>query len=108
MKLFLALIGPAVMIGMAVPAHADSNDDQFLATLQAAGITYSDAGRAVKAGKAVCRMVGQGTQLVDIVKTVQNLNPKLRSDNAARFTAIAANAYCPTALGTGPPPNNGG
>jgi hypothetical protein len=104
----MALIGPAVVVGMAVPAHADSNDDQFLATLDAAGITYSDPGRAITAGKAVCRLAGRGTQLVDIVKNVQNLNPKLQGDNAARFTAIAVNSYCPAALGTGTVPANGG
>lgn len=108
MRFSAALIGFAVMLGMAAPAHADGADDQFLATLQAAGLTYSDPGRVVAAGKAVCTMAGQGTPLADIVASVQKLNPKLQGDNAARFTAIAANIYCPDALGTGPAPANGG
>jgi hypothetical protein len=37
--------------------------------------------------------------MADVVKDVQNLNPGLHWDNAARFTAIAANVYCPQALG---------
>jgi len=106
------LIGPAVVLGIAigpaVPARADGNDDRFLATLQAAGITYSDPGRAIAAGKEVCRMAGRGTQLADIVQNVQKLNPRLQADNAARFTAIAANVYCPSALGPGAPAPNGG
>jgi len=35
---------------------------------------------------------------VDVVKDIQAQNSGLRGDNAARFTAIAANVYCPSAL----------
>ncbi len=107
MRFSAALIGLAAMLGMAAPARADGADDQFLATLQAAGLTYSDPGRVVAAGKAVCTMAGQGTQLAAIVHSVEKLNPRLQGDNAARFTAIAANIYCPDALGAGPAPLNG-
>ena len=99
MKLLLTLMSLAAIIGMAAPAQADGDDDAFLASLQAAGITYPDPNRAIAAGKWVCKMVDEGTQMVDVVKTVQNLNPKLQGDNAAKFTAIAANVYCPQALG---------
>ncbi|BBZ48482.1 hypothetical protein MHEI_01990 [Mycobacterium heidelbergense] len=94
----MTLISLAALLGMAVPARADSNDDAFLASLQAAGITYPDAGRVITAGKWVCQAVGQGTQMADVVKTIQAQNSGLHGDNAARFTAIAANVYCPTAL----------
>lgn len=98
MKPLLALTSLAAMIGMAAPAYADSNDDAFLASLQAAGITYPDPGRVIAVGKWVCQAVGQGTQLVDVVKTIQTQNSRLQGDNAARFTAIAASVYCPNAL----------
>jgi len=39
LKLLLALPVVGAGIGVAAPALADSNDDTFLATLQAAGIT---------------------------------------------------------------------
>ena len=94
----LALTSLAAAIGMAVPAHADGNDDAFLASLQAAGITFPDPGRAIAAGKWVCQAAGQGTPMADVVKAVQAQNSKLREDNAAKFTAIAANVYCPNAL----------
>jgi Protein of unknown function (DUF732) len=96
--LLLTLTSLAATIGLAVPARADSNDDEFLASLQAAGITYPDPGRVIAAGKWVCQAVGQGTQMVDVVKAVQAQNSGLHGDNAARFTAIAANVYCPQAL----------
>ncbi len=94
----MILTGLAAVIGMAVPAHADSTDDAFLASVHAAGITYSDPDRAITAGRTVCKLADQGKQLADVVKTLQILNPGLRDDNAAKFTAIAANVYCPQAL----------
>jgi hypothetical protein len=97
-KLLLTLTSLAAMIGMAVPAYADSNDDTFLATLHAAGISYPYPDRAIAAGKWVCNMVHQGNPMVNVVKTIQSENPGLQGDNAARFTAIAANVYCPTTL----------
>ena len=78
--------------------YADSNDDAFLASLQAAGITFPDPGRAIVAGKWVCQTADQGTPMADVVKTIQAQNSRLSGDNAARFTAIAANVYCPNAL----------
>jgi hypothetical protein len=98
MKLLLTLASLAALIGMSAPAYADSVDDTFLATLQAAGITYPDPGRAIAAGKWVCSQVHGGDAMADVVKTVQTENPGLQGDNAARFTAIAANVYCPTTL----------
>jgi hypothetical protein len=97
MKLLFTLVGLAAMIGTAAPAYADGVDDTFLATLHAAGITFPDPERAVAAGKWVCNAV-QGNPMADVVKTIQSENPGLHGDNAARFTAIAANVYCPTTL----------
>ena len=96
--LLLTLTGLAAMVGVAGPARADSTDDAFLASLHAAGITYPDPARAIAAGKWVCQTVGNGTQMVDVVKKIQAQNSGLHGDNAARFTAIAANVYCPQAL----------
>ena len=44
MKLLLPLASFAAVIGMAVPAHADSTDDSFIAALKAAGITVTSYG----------------------------------------------------------------
>ncbi len=110
MKVLLLPAVVAAAVGMAAPACADAGDDAFLASLQAAGITYPDPGRVIAAGKWVCQAAGQGTPMVDIVKTIQSRTAGLHGDNAAKFTAIAANVYCPQALsviatGTG---GNGG
>jgi hypothetical protein len=98
-KLRALLAGLVATIGVAAPAHADGVDDTFLATVKAAGITFQDPGKAIGAARWVCSMAGQGKQMADLVKTIQAQNPGLTGDNAARFTAIAANTYCPEALG---------
>ncbi|CAM4340582.1 hypothetical protein MB901379_01871 [Mycobacterium basiliense] len=103
MKLLLAVIavtGAVLSIGMAVPAHADGIDDEFLVALGKVGITYPDPARAIAAGRWVCQQVSNGTQTIDVVKQVQSFNAGLQGDSAAKFTAIAANAYCPTVLAT--------
>jgi hypothetical protein len=99
MKPLLALLGAAAVIGIAAPAHAYTSDDEFLATVQAAGIHAPDPQRAITAGRWVCQRAGEGAQMADLVKSVQAQNPGLSADNAAKFAAIAANVYCPNALG---------
>jgi hypothetical protein len=102
MKRLLVLLGLAAMIGTAAPASADASDDQFLAALQAAGVTYKDPGKVIAAAKWVCQSVNQGSQMADVVKTVQSENPGLAQENAAKFTALAASAYCPNKLPPAP------
>jgi hypothetical protein len=95
-RFLLTLASLAAMIGMTAPAYADSTDDQFLAALGAADLTYPDPARAIAAGKSVCTMaVDQKTRMVNVVIAIHNSNPRLKWDEAANFTAIAASTYCP-------------
>ncbi|HTX95940.1 MAG TPA: DUF732 domain-containing protein [Mycobacterium sp.] len=98
MKLLLVVASFAAVIGMAAPAHADSTDDSFLASLQAASITYNDPDKAVAAGKWVCDQVNGGTQMPDVVKTLLSKNANLSDEKANKFAAIAASSYCPGAI----------
>ena len=96
MRLLLMLAGFAAMIGMAVPAYADSTDDQFLAALGPAGVNFDDTGKAVAAGKSVCTMANSSNmRMVNVVIAIKNANSGLTFQKAADFTRIAANAYCP-------------
>lgn len=105
MKMLFLLTSLAVSVGLALPAHADANQDQaFLVSLNAAGITYKDPESAIAAGKSVCDMAGAGKSGVDVVKVLQAGNPGLSESNAAKFTAISAGVYCPAQL----PPKDGG
>jgi len=113
MKLLLATGGLAAVIGLALlparPAHADANQDQaFLASLGASGITYKDPASAIAAGKTVCDMANQGKSGIEVVKAIQDGNPGLTQEHAAQFTAIAANVYCPAQLPGVKPAAGGG
>jgi hypothetical protein len=106
MKLLLTLTSFAAIIGTAMPAHADSTDDAFIASLNAAGITYSDPDAAVGAGKWVCDKLNGGTDMSDVVHTLTTKNTSLNPDKASKFAAIAANAYCPDAISTTSAPSS--
>jgi Protein of unknown function (DUF732) len=113
MRLVLLLASVAAVIGTAAPAYADidGNDQAFLVALKQAGLTYQDPDRAIAVGKTVCNLVDGGMTGVEIVKNLQDLNPGFEGDGAAKFTAIAAEAYCPKSLtgeGQGPAPKGGG
>lgn len=88
------------MIGLAVPAHADPADDDatFLAALKNAGINYSNADRAVAAGKSVCDQLANGTKAPDLVKQLTDVNPGFTENGAVKFAGIAATVYCPQQL----------
>ncbi|OBK49591.1 hypothetical protein A5657_21500 [Mycobacterium kubicae] len=101
MRLLPPLAAAIGLIALAGPARADSTDDLFLASLRAAGINFQDPGRAVSAGKYVCALVDQGKKGMEVVNTVQSQNPAVDQEVAAKFTAIAANAYCPKAISGG-------
>jgi hypothetical protein len=100
MRRLSMLLSVATMIAVAAPAHAhaDGNDQSFLVALQRAGLTYQNPDRAVSAGKQVCDLVDGGMTGVDIVKNLEQYNPGFAGNGAAKFTAIAAEAYCPNAL----------
>ncbi|GBE67107.1 hypothetical protein MFM001_35690 [Mycobacterium sp. MFM001] len=111
MRLLPVLAAVAAMVGLAAPAHADPSgvDAQFIAALNKAGITYASADQAVEAGKTACQLLDQGQSDVEVVKRVTDLNPGFTISGAAKFTAIAASAYCPQYVnGGGGNPDGGG
>ena len=122
MKRLLVLLGVAATLGWAVPAHADPDspdpgvDSSFLDALTKAGITYNNGPGAVNAGKTACGLMDQGQAELDVIQHVTEQNPGISTTSAAKFTAIAASAYCPQFLqratdtgdGQQPPPNRVG
>lgn len=98
MRLLLVLTSVAVTIGLAAPAHADDNDQEFLAELRRAGISYEDPDRAIAAAKSVCELVDKGMSGADIVTELRNRNPAFQGIGAAEFTTLAAAHYCPKYL----------
>jgi Protein of unknown function (DUF732) len=112
------LLGIATAVGVAVPAQADPGvDASFLDALTKAGITFSNGPNAVNAGKTACGLMDQGQPELAVIQHVTEQNPGITTTSAAKFTAIAASAYCPQYLqrasdnggdSTVPPPNRVG
>lgn len=101
MRFYSFLAGAVALVGLAVPAHADSDDDAFLAALNKAGITYQNPDRAIKAGQKVCDLANSGTTELDIIRDVHDLNPAFTTAKAALFVQAAASVYCPYRLSAG-------
>ena len=103
MRRLLALLGIAAALGVAAPAHADPTGDakldaNFLDALQRAGVTFNNGASAVNAAKAACAMMNQGQPELGVIHSVTEQNPGISTTSAAKFTAIAASAYCPQHL----------
>ena len=95
----MAVLGVASALGLAVPAHADPGvDASFVDALHKAGITFKDSDSAVNAGKTACDLMDKGNSEVDVIALVMQQNTGISNINAAKFTAIAASAYCPQHL----------
>ena len=104
MRRLAVLLGIGAAVGLAVPAQADPGnadagvDASFLDALTRAGITYTNGPNAINAGKTACGLMKQGQPELDVVQTVAAQNPGITTNSAAKFTAIAASAYCPQFL----------
>jgi hypothetical protein len=98
MRVLPFLASAVALVGTAIPAHADGDDDAFLAALNKAGITYQNPDRAVKAGQKVCDLANSGTSQLDIIRDVHELNPAFTTAKAAVFVQTAASIYCPERL----------
>lgn len=100
MKRLLALVAVIAAINLAAPAYGEpeGDDTAFLAALENAGFTYSSPGQVITSAKAVCGMMSRGETGLQVVHDIKTENPGMTMDGAARFAAIASNAYCPEHL----------
>jgi Protein of unknown function (DUF732) len=103
MRCLLVLLGIAAALVFAAPIRADPTGDprldaNFLDALQRAGVIFSSGTSAVDAAKAACAMMNQGQPEISVIRSVAEQNPAIDSTSAAKFTAIAASAYCPQHL----------
>jgi Protein of unknown function (DUF732) len=104
MRRLMMLFGVAATLGFSVPAHAEPGsadpgvDASFLDALTKAGITFNNGSNAVNAGKTACGLMDHGQPELDVIQHVTEQNPGISTTSAAKFTAIAASAYCPQYL----------
>ena len=96
MKWLVVVLGMASALDGAAPAQADPGvDASFVDALTKAGISFSDPKNAVDAGHTACGLMDQGKSELQVVQLVMQQNSGLSTISAAKFTAIAASAYCP-------------
>ncbi|MBS9536253.1 DUF732 domain-containing protein [Mycobacterium sp. M1] len=107
-KRMLTLFILPISIVAVGPAHGNPDDGRsadvdasFLTALNEAGITYSDPGKSITAGRTMCDYVDQGKSGKALVATLQKHNEELTTERARLFIAIALHAYCPQNLANG-------
>ncbi|MGV0626832.1 DUF732 domain-containing protein [Mycolicibacter minnesotensis] len=100
MRARVALLGAVAAVGFAAPAHAYPSDvdTTFLASLQAAGITYNNADQAIVTAKMVCGYMAEGQPSPAVLDGLKARNPGLTTAHGAQFVGIAAQVYCPDQL----------
>lgn len=98
--LSLLAVGVAPVVGLLGPlapaptAHADANDDAFLAALKAKNINYESSEAAVNSGHLVCHELDAGQSPEQVANDVLN-SSHLDGYHAGYFVGVAVRAYCP-------------
>jgi len=88
----VALVGP---LGAVSTAHADTNDDKFLAALKSEGITdHVSPGHAIEAGHTVCQKLDQGMTPTQVANDVLN-SSNMPAYHAVYFVGASIKEYCP-------------
>ena|ERR1700757_4187951 len=88
------LVAALGFLAAAPIAHADANDDKFVAALIGKGIHFGSPDKAIIAGHEVCDELGNGKQPSQVASTVQS-NSGMDGYHAGFFVGAAIRAYCP-------------
>jgi uncharacterized protein DUF732 len=91
----LSIATAATALPLAATAHADSADDQFLATLHQQGIGFGTTQSAIGVAHNVCDALGQGMEPSDISSNIAGANPGIDRHTALVITVDAAQSHCP-------------
>ncbi|MGO9153583.1 DUF732 domain-containing protein [Mycobacterium sp.] len=87
----VALIGP---LGAVSTAHADSNDNKFLAAMKSEGITdHVSSQHAIEAGHSVCQKLDSGETPTQVANDVLN-SSSMPAYQAGYFVGASIDAYC--------------
>ena len=88
-----ALAGGSV--GAAATAHADANDNKFLAQLKSEGITdHVSPSHAIEAGHMVCQKLDNGMSPTEVAYDVLN-SSVMPAYHSGYFVGASIEAYCP-------------
>lgn len=93
----LITVGAAALVGLAAPAHADTDPDAiFLNAVDQAGIEYTNPQEAVAVGREVCDYLQAGHSPDAAARALRISNRTLSAKNTARFVVFSQTAFCPT------------
>ena len=99
----VAVIGP---LGAVSTAHADTNDNNFLAMMNAQGITdHVSPAHAIEAAHSVCSKLDSGETATAVANDVLN-SSAMPAYHAGFFVGAAIHVYCPQ-YGPQQTPGNG-
>ncbi len=88
----VALIGP---LGAVQTAHADTNDNKFIALLQSEGITdHISPSHAIEAAHSVCSKLDAGETPTAVANDVLN-SSTMPAYHCGYFVGAAIKVYCP-------------
>jgi hypothetical protein len=95
-RLLLAVGAASIGLVAAVPtAHADTTDQNFLASLRAQGISDQlSPAHAIEAGHFVCVKLDNGASPTDVVNDVLN-SSNMPAYHSGFFVGASIDAYCP-------------
>jgi hypothetical protein len=88
----VALLGP---LGAVSTAHADTNDNKFLAEMKTEGITdHISAEHAIEAAHSVCQKLDSGETPTQVANDVLN-SSTMPAYHSGYFVGASISAYCP-------------
>ncbi len=88
----VTLLGP---LGAVSTAHADTNDDKFLAALKSEGITdHVSPQHAIEAGYTVCQKLEQGMTPTQVAYDVL-YSSNLPAYHSGYFVGTSIKVFCP-------------
>jgi len=93
----------AASLAVAGPARADSNDDSFLAVLNANGLGCGQGpitcpmgdDDVIRMGHTICRQLHGGNSQLSLAQAIIRAKPDVQPAQAVALVSAAKAAYCP-------------
>ena len=96
--LFVSLTAPLLAVLLAVPANADSRDEELVQQMEAIGISI-DTSTVNDMAEIACESPSAGIGYYNVLQEVQQQYPEYSLNEVALVMANSKVAYCPERLG---------
>jgi hypothetical protein len=94
-RLLVAMVVALLGLGAASTAHADTNDNKFLAEMKSEGITdHVSPQHAIEAAHSVCQKLDSGETPTQVANDVLN-SSSMPAYHSGYFVGASIDAYCP-------------